>query len=205
VDRADVTALRRQVTQEMDRFQQVAQKEGVEAGDILAARYVLCATIDETVLMTPWGSRSEWSANSLLNQYHNETWGGEKVFQILDWIKGNAEKKLPLLILIHSCLMLGFEGRYRVLERGRDQLEDLREDVSKIIRKYTQVKADAPLSGNARGVEKGRKINSYVPLWMVAVGAVCLLLVVHTYVHFILSEAVGPTIDRIETVTRSGG
>src|SRR5262249_43247583 len=133
IERADVTALRREIVEEIDRFQQDAQKAGLEAGDIIAARYVLCATMDETVLMTPWGSRSEWSANSLLNQYHNETWGGEKVFVILDRIRANPERKMQLLVLIHTCLMLGFEGRYRVLERGRDQLEDLRNELSRTI------------------------------------------------------------------------
>lgn len=43
VERADVPALRRQVIEETDRFQQVTQKDGIEAGDIIAARYVLCS------------------------------------------------------------------------------------------------------------------------------------------------------------------
>jgi type VI secretion system protein ImpK len=201
IERADVTALRREVVEEMDRFQQDAQKAGLEAGDIIAARYVLCALMDETVLMTPWGSRSEWSANSLLNQYHNETWGGEKVFVILDRIRGNAEKKLPLLILIHACLMLGFEGRYRVLERGRDQLEDLRNELSRTIRRYSQAKPDEPLSKDAQGERKGRRLGSYVPLWMVAVATVSLLVIVNTYVSIMLSGAVRAAVTKIQSLT----
>lgn len=201
IERADVSALRRQVAEEIDRFQQLAQKLGVEAGDIIAARYVLCSTIDETVLMTPWGSRSEWSSNSLLNQYHNETWGGEKVFTILDRIKGNAEKKLPLLMLIHACLMLGFEGRYRVLERGRDQLDDLRTDLSRLIKRHTKTRADAPLSGTTRGERKGRRLNAFLPLWVVGVAAVALLLVIRVYADFTLSGAVRPAITHIQSLT----
>lgn len=201
IERADVAALRRQIVEEMDRFQQDAQKTGVEAGDIIAARYVLCATVDETVLMTPWGSRSEWSANSLLNQYHNETWGGEKVFAILDRIRNNAEKKLQLLLLIHACLMLGFEGRYRVLERGRDQLEDLRNELSRTIRRYSQAKPDEPLSGDMQAERKGKKLSNYVPLWMVAVGTVSLLVIVHTYVQIMMSGAVRATVAKIQALT----
>ena len=200
VERADVSSLRRQVNEEMDKFQQVAQRARVDAGDILAARYVLCATMDETVLMTPWGSRSEWSANSLLNQYHNETWGGEKVFQILDWVKQTAEKKLSLLILIHTCLMLGFEGRYRVLERGRDQLEDLRNDLSRTIRRYSTIKYDDPLSSITKGEEGGKKVNTFVPLWMVGVGAVCLLIIVYIYVGVMLSISVYPAVEKIKAI-----
>jgi type VI secretion system protein ImpK len=201
IERADVTALRREVAEEIDRFQQDAQKAGVEAGDIIAGRYVLCSTVDETVLMTPWGSRSEWSANSLLNQYHNETWGGEKVFVILDRIRANPEKKLQLIILIHACLMLGFEGRYRVLERGRDQLEDLRNELSRTIRRYSKAKETEPLSKDASGEAKGRRLSNYVPIWMVAVGTISLLVIVNTYVEIMLTGAVTATVTKIQSLT----
>ncbi|AYG61912.1 type IVB secretion system protein IcmH/DotU [Rhizobium jaguaris] len=201
VDRADVAALRRQVAEEMDRFQQTAQKSGCEAGDIIAARYVLCSMLDETVLMTPWGSRSEWSANSLLNQYHNETWGGEKVFTILDRVKTNGEKKLPLLLLIHACLMLGFEGRYRVLERGRDLLEELRNDLSRTIRRYSEAKPEEPLSAEGKAAKGGRRIRTAIPLWMVVVAAFCVLIIVHVYAQFTLSNALAPVLVKIHALT----
>lgn len=201
-ERADVTALRRQVIEEMDRFQQLAQKQGIEAGDIIAARYVLCSTIDETVLMTPWGSRSEWSSNSLLNHYHNETWGGEKVFVILDRVKQAAAQRLPLLLLIHACLMLGFEGRYRVLERGRDQLEDLRNEISRSVRRHAaEATADQPLSRVARGERGGKKLRSFMPLWMTATIAGLLLVVVYLSLEFHLSGALAPVLSKIAALT----
>ena len=201
IERADVSALRRQIEEELDRFQQRAQRAGVEEGDILVARYVLCATMDETVLMTPWGSRSEWSANSLVNKYHNETWGGEKVFEILDRIRGNAENKLQLLILIHACLMLGFEGRYRILERGRDQLDDLRIDLSRTIRRYSKVKADGPLSKDVKGLREGRRLQSYMQLWMVGLGMISLLIVLYLYIDFTLTGALAPVISKLQALT----
>lgn len=200
-ERADVTALRRQVIEEMDRFQQIAQKSGAEAGDIIAARYVLCATIDETVLMTPWGSRSEWSSNSLLNHYHNETWGGEKVFVILDRVKQTPAQRLALLLLIHACLMLGFEGRYRVLERGRDQLDELRNEISRIVRKSAETGADQPLSRNAKGDRGGRKLRSFMPLWMAATGAGLSMILVYLYLEFYLSGVLQPVLAKISALT----
>lgn len=200
-ERADVTALRRQVVEEMDRFQQLAQKSGIEAGDIVAARYVLCATIDETVLMTPWGSRSEWTSNSLLNQYHNETWGGEKVFVILDRVKQSPAQRLPLLLLIHTCLMLGFEGRYRVLERGRDQLEDLRNELSRVIRRAAETGSEEPLSKTGRGERGGKKIRTAFPLWMVATIAGLSLVIIYIYLEFYLSGALKPVLSKISALT----
>lgn len=203
--RADVPALRRQVVEEIDRFQEKAQKQAIEAGDIVAARYVLCATIDETVLMTPWGSRSEWSSNSLLNQYHNETWGGEKVFMILDRIKDNAARRLPLLLLIHACLMLGFEGRYRVMERGRDLLDDLRNEVSRLVRRYSEVNADLPLSREVQVQKEGRRMRGFIPLWTVAVAAVLLMFVVYAYATFMLSGAIQPVTQQINALSTGQG
>jgi len=205
VERADVTALRRQVVEEMDRFQQVAQKTGVDAGDIIAGRYILCSVIDETVLTTPWGSRSEWSANSLLNQYHNETWGGEKVFTILERITANAEKKLPLLILIQAALMLGFEGKYRVLERGRDLLEDLRNDLSRTIRRYSQSKPDEPLSSKTKPAIGGAGLNSAMPVWLTGIAAIAILVIVSVFTDVTLSGRLDPLVAKINRLVPDQG
>jgi len=203
IEQADVHALRQEVVDEIDRFEQLAQRNGVPAGDIIAARYILCATIDETVLMTPWGSRSEWSSNSLLNQFHNETWGGEKVFSILDRIRGDAKTKLPLLILVHTCLMLGFEGRYRVLEGGRNQLEDLRNELSRLIRRSSQLQSDEPLSKNARGTEKGKNVNSLPPFWMLMAIGFLLIIVVRGFIDFYLDGELVPALSAIDSLNRS--
>lgn len=200
IDRADVQSLRREVVAEIDHFEQAAQKEGIEAGDIIAARYVLCSTVDETVLMTPWGSRSEWSSNSLLNQFHNETWGGEKVFGILDRIKGEAPKKMPLLVLLHACLMLGFEGRYRVLDRGRDQLEDLRNELSRLIARNTRIKPDQPLSKVTEGHRGGQQVSALPPMWLIAIFAAVLLFIVWAYSDFMLQGELVPPLTAIEAL-----
>ncbi|POF33790.1 type IVB secretion system protein IcmH/DotU [Roseibium marinum] len=202
IEQADVHSLRQEAVDEIDRFEQLAQRNGIAAGDIIAARYILCATLDETVLMTPWGSRSEWSSNSLLNQFHNETWGGEKVFSILDRIRGDAKTKLPLLILVHTCLMLGFEGRYRVLEGGRNQLEDLRNELSRLIRRNSSHKADTPLSKNAKGAQKGKNVRTLPPFWVLLAIGLLLLIVVRGYSDFMLDGELVPALGAINSLNR---
>ncbi|WP_269584529.1 type IVB secretion system protein IcmH/DotU [Roseibium sp. Sym1] len=203
IEQADVHALRQEVVDEIDRFEQLAQRNGVQAGDIIAARYILCSTIDETVLMTPWGSRSEWSSNSLLNQFHNETWGGEKVFSILDRIRGDARNKLPLLILVHTCLMLGFEGRYRVLEGGRNQLEDLRNELSRLIRRNSNLPSDEPLSKNAKGAQKGKNVRTLPPFWILMAIGLLFALVFRLYVGSYLDGELVPALTSIDSLNRS--
>lgn len=202
IEQADVRSLRQEVVDEIDRFEQLAQRNGVAAGDIIAARYILCATLDETVLMTPWGSRSEWSSNSLLNQFHNETWGGEKVFSILDRIRGDAKTKLPLLILVHTCLMLGFEGRYRVLEGGRNQLEDLRNELSRLIRRNSSHKVDEPLSKNAKGTQQGNNVSSLPPFWLLMLGGFAICVILRLYFDFVLKGEIIEALGAINSLNR---
>lgn len=185
IERADVAALRRVAVEEIERFEERAEKAGVEAGDIIAARYVLCSVMDEAVLMTPWGSHSDWRANSLLSRYHNESWGGEKVFRLLDRIRTSAERKIQLLVLIHTCLMLGFEGRYRVVKQGREQLEDLRNDVSRLLRRYSLIDPDEPLSPNVPPPPRRRR----VPLWLAVAAGVAVLALILLAMEFPLSSA----------------
>lgn len=56
----DVTGLRRQVLEEIKRFENKARMLGLNPEIIHASRYVLCAFIDEAVLNTLWGSNSPW-------------------------------------------------------------------------------------------------------------------------------------------------
>ncbi|STB68633.1 T6SS protein Cts1U [Citrobacter freundii] len=73
------------------------------------------------------GGNGVWSASALLVTFHNETRGGEKFFQLLARLSQNPREHINLLELINYCLLLGFEGRYRVMDNGRTQLETIRQ------------------------------------------------------------------------------
>ncbi|WP_206197454.1 type IVB secretion system protein IcmH/DotU, partial [Pseudomonas viridiflava] len=92
----------------------------IEHDQMLAARYVLCTVLDEAVLTTAWGSSSNWSTMSLLSHFHQETFGGEKFFQLLERLGSNPARHLHLLELMYLCLALGLKGKYRVTLRAND-------------------------------------------------------------------------------------
>ena len=79
----NVPALRASTADAVSQFDASARRAGVGNESVLAARYVLCTALDEAVANTPWGVQAGWNKQSLLVQFHNETWGGEKVFQLL--------------------------------------------------------------------------------------------------------------------------
>src|SRR5262245_57651113 len=82
----DVGDLRRHALEEIRRFEERSRAAGVSAEVTRAARYALCASLDEAVLSTPWGAQSEWAQQTLLVALHREAWGGEKFLEMRDRI-----------------------------------------------------------------------------------------------------------------------
>jgi type VI secretion system protein ImpK len=203
VDFADVEALRRETTEQIKKFEERAVKFGARAADISAARYILCALIDETVMTTPWGSASQWSASSLLNQFHGETWGGEKVFSILERVKGEASKYLALLKLIDLVLAFGFEGKYRVIEGGRYQLDELRNEIAALWRSFAKP-VPRPLSQNWQGIAARRGLRTYVPLWVGFACTAAILLGLYGVLAFRLNSAVAPIVSLLQGLGQGG-
>lgn len=172
----DLHSLQERLSAEIKLFEHRLVQQGVESSQVMAARYVLCTALDEAVATTPWGNESEWSSMSLLSSFHNETFGGEKFFQLLDRLSRNPVKHLPLLELMYLCISLGFEGKYRVMPRGVAELEVIRDGLYRQIR---QLRGDTPrdLSPHWQGLKGERHdLVTVTPWWMiVACTAVCLL------------------------------
>ncbi|WP_234053076.1 MULTISPECIES: type IVB secretion system protein IcmH/DotU [unclassified Xanthobacter] len=196
VEHADVAALRAETVAQIKRFDERAIKLGARMADVGAARYVLCSVIDEAVMTTAWGAASNWSAHSLLNQFHCETWGGEKVFAIVDRVRANPAQHLALLKLIDLCLAFGFEGKYRVMEGGQYQLDELREELGRIWQAHVKAAPDE-LSPHWHGVSARRKLASAVPLWVVFAVTGVLLLAVYSMFAYHLQQNVEPVVQRL--------
>jgi type VI secretion system protein ImpK len=204
VEFADVTTLRNEVVNQIQKFEELAVKFGASAGDVTAARYILCSLIDETVMTTPWGSASTWSTSSLLNRFHNETWGGEKVFAILDRVKGDAKKNLVLLKLIDMVLVLGFEGMYRVLDGGRERLADLRDEVGSLVAQHSPP-PPSELSAEWRGFSGQKTLRTFLPLWVVFAVAGVLLVCIYGYQRYKLTANLSPVVEQLRGLNASIG
>src|SRR5581483_5082088 len=64
---ADVPALRTRVVNELQAFETRALAAGAAADAVRAARYALCATIDDIAQNTPWGQQSDWPRYNLVS------------------------------------------------------------------------------------------------------------------------------------------
>jgi len=115
--------LYQQVVADVQSTEQLLQNQGYEPGAIISFRYVLCTFIDEAALGQGWNSENGWLKQSLLVRFHNETWGGEKVYVLLERLMGEPQRYRDLLEFIYLCFCLGFRGRYKVTTQHADEFE----------------------------------------------------------------------------------
>jgi type VI secretion system protein ImpK len=187
VNHPDPAKLRELLLERIARFEQSARNRGVPADDIMIARYALCTLVDDAVAATPWGGTAQWANRSLLVTLHQETWGGEKFFQILNKLAEMPAAKVNLLELFYVCLALGFEGRFRILDNGKSQLEQLRQKVAAIIRSV-RGEHERDLSSSWRGEQtQVGQTHSLFTLWASAAVVAALLLVAFAVASFSLN------------------
>ncbi|MFZ0791072.1 MAG: type IVB secretion system protein IcmH/DotU [Chromatiaceae bacterium] len=188
----DPEGLREQLIGQIRSFEQCVRAKGLTDPVVLPARYVLCALVDESVLDTPWGSQSVWAKRGLLISLHNEAWGGEKFFDALERLLAFPSGNLHLLELMYLCLALGFEGRYRVRDGGREQLERVRENLFQTIRSQ-RGDPERELSPHWRGIREQRDpLIHQLPLWVFIGLAALVLLGLFAAFTFALSRDSDP-------------
>jgi len=196
---ADPIGLRDYLIQNIKTFESRSKAAGFPPEKVIAARYALCTLLDESIASTPWGS-GEWGKHSLLILFHNEAFGGEKFFQLLIKLAENPKANLDLLEFMYVCLTLGFEGRYRVMENGKAQLETLRERLTQIIAKErTRYEHDLSPHWQA-ATSKHAKIFLLLPLWVLS--SLCGLTLLATYLSFsfLLNSASDPVFAQIQSI-----
>ncbi|MGH8445081.1 MAG: type IVB secretion system protein IcmH/DotU [Solimonas sp.] len=188
----DIETLRAEATRALREFEARTRQLGIANDLMLTARYLLCTMLDEAVLDTPWGQRSQWGAQTLLMAFHRESWGGEKFFQVLDRASADPARYADLLELLYVCLSLGFTGKYRVVDDGNAKLAEVRHALYQRIR-AVRGGAEAALSPHWQGVGDRRpRLARYLPLWVAAAAAAFALCAVFAFYYVRLAAQAEP-------------
>ncbi|WP_157831983.1 type IVB secretion system protein IcmH/DotU [Thalassospira marina] len=190
----DIEALHSRLVNEIPVFQQDLEKMEYDEATVLAARYILCATLDEAVLSQVWGAESLWPERPMLSIFHNETWGGEKVFAILDRVMDEAHRFLDLLELLYYCIALGFEGKYHVMHNGQAKLEQLLVNVHGILEKHRGEAPDKLVNPEPNIYDAKERMGWRFPVW----GVVLVCLVILAGINIAFNENLSSQIDGIE-------
>jgi len=189
VSQPDPGDLRERAIQAMRSFEQHARDAGVSIELLRPAHYALCASVDDVVLNTPWGSTGIWDARSLVSTFHQEVRSGERFFDLLAQMRQNPGRFLPVVELLYLCMSLGFQGRYRLSAHGPAELDRLREETYALIVRQ-RPPFEPGLSPHWRGVSAPyRPSRTILPLWVAASVAVAALALVFVWFSATLSSA----------------
>lgn len=177
----DVSGLKRQCMELVREYQQALRARDLLPDTVDTASYCICALLDELVLNSDWGQSGQWAASSLLSEFHSQTWAGTHFFELVE--KARRTANTPLLMLQYLCLSLGFKGRFRVEDRGQEQLDTLRDSL------YHQITGETgrfatPFDRSWQSrIVPGNGLAQGVPLWVGA--AICSVVLLLTYLGFV--------------------
>lgn len=199
----DVATLRASLAQGVRDFAATAQQQGVAPERVNAARYILCTMLDEAAADTPWGGSGVWGRHSLLAEFHNEAAGGEKVFQLMARLADKPADNRDLLELIYAAIALGFEGRYRVIPNGQQQLEAVRAKLAQILQQ-ARGPYPAPLAQHwqAQAAPK-QKVPTWLPLAVATLLSVLLLGGAYAAFSYSLAGRSDPVYGQIQSLRLS--
>ncbi len=193
----DVGGLYQRLINEIKTFESNLRDLNLKQEQLLSARYLMCSVLDEAVLNTPWGSESAWAQRTLLSVFHGETSGGEKSFLILDRLKQTPAENLDLIELFYICISMGFEGRYRLMARGREGLDQIREELFAIIRRH-RGDYERSLSPSWAGLGNMRNpLTEYIPLWFVVALMLAILFFSYSGLRYWLYSSSSPVVQEI--------
>jgi type VI secretion system protein ImpK len=179
----DPGGLRARLREQIESFERGARAAGVPEDRLFVARHALCALLDDSAAATPWGR--DWATQGLLADLHGEASGAEKFFVLLEQMTGDSGKYLELLEFFYVCLALGFEGRYRGGEGGRQALTQIRARLHGILVQQ-RPQPGAELSGRWQGAAApARRVPGVLALW--AAGSVCALALAAIYLGYSIS------------------
>lgn len=184
----DVLGLKKHCIYLIQQYELQLRAKQISSELIERARYCVCSFLDELVLNTAWGENSDWGTESLLSTFHNETFGGEYFFTLLESAIASPKENLMQLELQYLCLSLGFIGKMRVETNGYEKLELIKDRAYKAIRSQ---KGEPPRDLSPHWHSDAKNVNhleNRIPLWVMCSFVGVLLLSVYMYSSYKLNS-----------------
>jgi len=176
----DPAALRKRLLERVRVFERTAKALQAGESQVLSARLALCALLDDSAQATPWGR--DWAP--LLAELHGET-SSDKFYTLLDALLAAPEGNRDQLEFFYVCLALGFEGRFRGGEGGRQALAQVRVRLYDALARLRPQSAPE-LSAHWQGAGvRAQRVSGGLALWGVA--SICALVLATVFFAFSIS------------------
>lgn len=169
---------------------------------IALAYYLLSATIDELLgknYLRVHGKPSTFKSFTPSNA--NDLGPESQFFVIVNHLKDHDSHYLDLLELAYYCLIAGFEGEQHLRTDGRQVLENLMEDLHKIIQEHRVYKPQL-LFKTPNPVLKENK--NYKPLITTMMLSLSLLIAIYTGTQRLLNHQAENVLQHYATMVSTG-
>lgn len=165
---------------------------------IRQASYALAAFLDEMIMNSRWPERQKWASHPIQFELFQTQVAGAEFFDHLDAVRRRLPLNTDLLEVFYLCLVLGFQGQYRV--SGRERLKALVEE----IRRDLQIRCgEAPsLAPHVARPDEGQRAPSRTGRFR-AIGAVAVAaaLVLYIVLAVMIRSDATFVASEIETLT----
>lgn len=196
--------LQRELCQEVNRFQEAIQSKGYSLEYIVVCRFVMCATFDDILSQTPWGSYGQWDEFSLLAAFNQDPDHHEKFFAILDRTVKDPAQYIDLMELIYLALSFGYKGQYRN-EQGPFQLEQISNQLFKHIRAhrghFSKTLSPAPFKTRSGPTSKASRKKT--PLWFTMMIAASIIMAIFVSLGYLMDAISNETYQNLAQLEQS--
>jgi type VI secretion system protein ImpK len=192
----DGAHVHRQLCSIVDGLAPRAAASGFSPPAIDDLRYALVALADEIIALKGGALREFWLQRSLQMHYYNENIAGERFFERLEKIQADPKRR-SILRVYYLCLLLGFQGKYRV-RGGELQLGDIMDRIKVQLSGASGTRQEPPLSPHgARPYEAiADARRNVLLLWLAICGAMASLLL-FVVLRLRISEQASALVERI--------
>ncbi len=173
----DILTVKSELASIMDRSMKRLSELGYENTDIMIVRYLLSTFVDEKLGAVEWPGDETWANHSLLGHYYQETYGGEKFFQLLAHFAKDPQKYLEHMKLIYAALSLGYKGRYSISNHTDIKIEGIRQQLYERIK--NQEKESEKFYKEHPVSQIKHKLTMLVPYKFMFIGALLILVAVY--------------------------
>lgn len=190
--------LRQRIKDLLDQGEREARRLNIHGEEIKRAKFALVAFVDETILSSNWSQKEYWVARPLQLELYDQYDAGEVFFERLEEMLPEPAAYAEALEVYYLCMTLGFKGRYQL--HDQDNLRILIEKTFTALTR-TPGMASGVLSphGKPRG-QAATEVRSKLPVWVIAVFAVTLALVIYIGMSLYMNSAANTAAERIEQI-----
>lgn len=184
-DLGGLESFRTRIKQMLEEADRRGTERGYSRETLNEARYGVVAFLDEMILQSGWDQKSQWASSPLQYQYFETHIAGEEFFERLNALRRAHPVNADLLEMFQTCLVLGFEGKYKL--EGREKLKDLTHD---LFREIEGIRGDLPpFSPQAERSEVVLDmVKQEIPAWVILACSVAIVFFSYVGMSVLISQ-----------------